>query len=381
MPALTKTPHGHSKDEIKRVKWLWPGYIPLGMVSLIQGDGGIGKSTLALSIAATVTLGTKGTWFDGTNNLNPPAGVLHLTWEDPLAEAILPRFFVCGGNGDLFDSISHIGSDSTNDPISLTNQDHLATLSSFIYNSFPVKIKLLIVDTITDFIPGSDTHKNDVIRHIFSNLNKFAKVHDISILIINHLRKDKTNAADAGMASKGIFNSSRSVFLFYEKKALCGLGDGESGQKPLILGHVKNNFGPRNKGFMFERLMEVVGNDKEGDIYSVRLHAIGPYMGDTDRDFEEMASNSSQAKLSFRDKLEAVLSLMTGRSWIPKQELFIECDESISECGERTVTRILDTLVERGTVEKEKKGLGMRYRLTPDNFGNAGIFGEENRNE
>ena len=41
----------------KALKWLWPGRVPLGKVTLIVGDPGRGKSLLALDMAARVTRG------------------------------------------------------------------------------------------------------------------------------------------------------------------------------------------------------------------------------------------------------------------------------------------------------------------------------------
>jgi len=39
------------------VDWLWPGRIPIGKVTLLVGDPGVGKSLVALDIAARVTRG------------------------------------------------------------------------------------------------------------------------------------------------------------------------------------------------------------------------------------------------------------------------------------------------------------------------------------
>src|SRR6266446_4339471 len=38
-------------------RWLWPGWIPLGKLTVLDGDPGLGKSTLLLDLAARVTRG------------------------------------------------------------------------------------------------------------------------------------------------------------------------------------------------------------------------------------------------------------------------------------------------------------------------------------
>ncbi len=40
-----------------QVSWLWRDRIPRGAITLLDGDGGLGKSTLSLTIAAAITAG------------------------------------------------------------------------------------------------------------------------------------------------------------------------------------------------------------------------------------------------------------------------------------------------------------------------------------
>lgn len=43
--------------EVKEVKWLWKPYIPVGKITIIQGDPGEGKITMILAIASAMTIG------------------------------------------------------------------------------------------------------------------------------------------------------------------------------------------------------------------------------------------------------------------------------------------------------------------------------------
>ncbi|MBI3862917.1 MAG: AAA family ATPase, partial [Planctomycetia bacterium] len=51
------------------VQWLWPGRIPLGKVTLIEGDEGSGKSFVALDLASRVSRGMA--WPEGTPGADP----------------------------------------------------------------------------------------------------------------------------------------------------------------------------------------------------------------------------------------------------------------------------------------------------------------------
>lgn len=48
----------YKEIKCKAVDWLWYPYIPYGKLTIIQGDPGQGKSTLALNLAAIVSTGS-----------------------------------------------------------------------------------------------------------------------------------------------------------------------------------------------------------------------------------------------------------------------------------------------------------------------------------
>lgn len=43
--------------ETEEVKWLWYPYIPLGKLTIVQGDPGEGKTSVVLAVIAALTRG------------------------------------------------------------------------------------------------------------------------------------------------------------------------------------------------------------------------------------------------------------------------------------------------------------------------------------
>ena len=77
-----------SDVEPEEVRWLWPGYVPYGKVTLLAGDPGLGKSWATLDLAARLTVG--GETPDRLHVMVQGAVVL-LTAEDGLADTLRPR--------------------------------------------------------------------------------------------------------------------------------------------------------------------------------------------------------------------------------------------------------------------------------------------------
>src|SRR5664279_1970797 len=86
----------------RNVTWLWPGRIPFGKLTIIDGDPGLGKSTLSLEIAARLTTGRA--MPDGI--ALEPANVIMMTTEDDLDDTVRPRLDAAGADVNRFFSIT-----------------------------------------------------------------------------------------------------------------------------------------------------------------------------------------------------------------------------------------------------------------------------------
>jgi AAA domain len=66
----------------EKIEWLWPGRMAIGKLTLMAGEPGLGKSQVALGVAAAVT--TSGRWPNSENDYAPSGSVIILSAEDGL---------------------------------------------------------------------------------------------------------------------------------------------------------------------------------------------------------------------------------------------------------------------------------------------------------
>lgn len=89
----------------KRVKWIWKGRIPAGKVTMLDGDPGLGKSTITTDLTARVT--TASAFPDG-DQLEKRRCVLLLSAEDSAGDTIVPRPKVAGADLRLVTILDHV---------------------------------------------------------------------------------------------------------------------------------------------------------------------------------------------------------------------------------------------------------------------------------
>jgi len=194
------------------VSWLWPGRIPLGKLVTLDGDPGLGKSTLALTFAAPIT--TAGTWPDGSGCQHPGA-VLIMSAEDGLADTVRPRLDAAGADVSkvhAIEGVPLIDEDTGERTLRPPSLADVAALEEAINRT---GARLLIIDVLMAYLPaGADSHKDQDIRRVLSRLAALADRTGCTILLLRHL--NKANGRDPlyrGGGSIGIVGAARAGLL------------------------------------------------------------------------------------------------------------------------------------------------------------------------
>lgn len=89
--------HSLEDFEEEEAKWLVPGWIPEGQITLLAADGGIGKTSLWCHIAAALSAG-KLCFLDPENYRRNPQQVLFLTTEDSIRQKLRKKLRLAGAN-------------------------------------------------------------------------------------------------------------------------------------------------------------------------------------------------------------------------------------------------------------------------------------------
>jgi hypothetical protein len=163
----------------KPVRWLWQNRIPLGVPSLLAGKPKLGKSTLAYDLAAKVTTGT----LDG-DLMGEPGDVLVVTFEDLVAETVVPRLIAAGADLSRVRTID-VEHDGATDLVSLPDDVRQIEEAAAARN-----VRLLIVDPLMAALTvGTDSHRDSQVRRVLAPLAKLAERNGLSVLTIMHLNK------------------------------------------------------------------------------------------------------------------------------------------------------------------------------------------------
>lgn len=171
--------------EPEQVRWLWPERFPLGKLSLLVGDPCLGKSFLTLDVAARVSKGTA--WPDRRDEPGEPGNVLLLSAEDDPGDTIRPRLDAAGADVTRIHVIDGVCRKQTDEaPAYFSLACDLHELEACIVDT---EARLLILDPISAYLDGKDSHRNSDIRGLLGPLTGLAARCGCAILAVTHMNK------------------------------------------------------------------------------------------------------------------------------------------------------------------------------------------------
>ena len=171
-----------SVDSIKKefVKWLVPGYIPEGTITVIGGDGGLGKTTLWCNIASAISKGTNSILQEDNDYIYPNGNVIYFSGEDDTARVL--RGKLESNNANLSNIFTIPLDDETFSDIAIGSE----LLEGIIENYRP---KLVIFDPIQQFIKGTDMTKRNDMRQTLTPLIRLGKLYGTTFILVMHTNK------------------------------------------------------------------------------------------------------------------------------------------------------------------------------------------------
>jgi hypothetical protein len=274
-----------SEVEPQDVDWLWEPWLPYGMLTMLDGDPGIGKSFLALEIAARISVGSPMPPLSIQHDAVPRRGVVLVMPEDDNAKTIIPRLIALGADRSRIVVISKMFDASAEDGIAWLEEAANA-----------VDACLVVFDPLLTYLGGekSDTHKDRDVRRALDPIIEMAIRRNMAILGNRHLSKGSkdSSALYRGMGSIGIVAVAR--------VGLIAARNPEEGKGGNVLAVSKCNLAPKPKSLTW--IIEPVEGGRKNLARVV-------WTGDTLLDADQLATGPERHAVSLQGDVEDAINL------------------------------------------------------------------------
>ncbi len=217
------------------VEWLWEPYLPLGKLTMLEGDPAVGKSFFAMTLATIISRGWAFPGKDGVPNreqARPPASVVYLSAEDSLADTVRARLDAAEADCARIHAITGIelqrtaGGEVREAAITLADLDVLGAVLE------EVRPSLVVIDPIQAYIgAGVDMHRTNEVRPVLAALARLAEAHRCTMIVVRHLTK--------GQADKSMYRGQGSIDFTAAARSVLLAGRDPKNPTQRVLAHLK----------------------------------------------------------------------------------------------------------------------------------------------
>jgi AAA domain len=316
-----------SEVAIEAVRFLVPERVPLGAVTILCGDPGLGKSTWTCEIATGTTIGRYG----------EPAPVLMANAEDGAAHVIVPRLAAAGADLARVEMFTVPDADGERP---FTIPDDVPRLEA---HAAETGARLIVVDPLNAHLSdATNAHRDHSIRRALAPLSAMAQRLGAAVVVVVHLNKGAgTDALYRVGGSIGLVGGARSVLLFARDPE-----DEEDGPR-RALGHIKSNWSKLAETTLYEHQPTDV-TLHGATVETHRLVAIG----ESDIDGRSLLGvDREDPPATKRERaLELLADVLADGAWHRAKE--VEQAASRAEISRRLLYKAAD---EAG-IERERRG-------------------------
>jgi hypothetical protein len=280
---------------------VWRPWLPAGTLAVLDGDPGLGKSTLTLDLAARVTRGRAMPFEEpGSGDPEAAAPVLLLSAEDDAARTILPRLKAAGADLGRVHLLGTVR-DALGERLPQLPADLAAALDRL------PGVGLVVVDPLMAFLGEQfDACRDQNVRRCLFALARLAERHQTLILLVRHLNKNGVGSAIyRGSGSIGILGAARACLL-------AGRDPEQAGQCVLAMSKCNLAARPRSLAYALR--------PAEGGVATVEWRGEVPWTAD-----DLVGKASAQSRLTLVEECAAFLQLQLRQGPVPSAELEQRC--------------------------------------------------------
>lgn len=314
--------------EPKAARFLRSG-IPDNNITVVAGDGGVGKSLFECELAAAVSTG-RSCVLDPDPESYEPGKVLLFNMEDSFAHIVSKRLTDAGADMDMILTLN-------------PEADALLSIDDIILLTREHEPKLVIIDPLQAFVPkGIAMERRNDMRRLLAPVQMCADECNTAFLIVMHTNKRfGASGRDRLADSADMWDISRSVFI---------MGNTHDENKTRYISHEKSSYG--------QPIRTVLCCIDSKGLYKVGETDKTDYDFIHDRDKHpggRPPAKRSEAEQIILDALSSAGGDMTGKELAAVAEL--------NDISDKTFRNAKNHLIETEQMDRQRIGSGKAHSI------------------